>query len=82
MHHHEINAMQPEKVFAFKTDDSAYPKLAFCARGGEWKVLEPSDKAYKETRHPVLQTMADDWHTLPIFMHAQTADRNWMQMPP
>ena len=80
---HEIWAMNLEKVFAYRTQESIHPKLAFCSTGTLWKVMEPSDKAYGESRRPVLQPMATlDWRALDIFANARFVEESWMRVFP
>ena len=81
MEHLEIAAMELEKVFALRTEDSGSPKLAFCTTTGtRWKVMDPTDKVYKNTRNPALQDMSSNWRTMPLFLQAQTVSENWMRM--
>ena len=80
---HEVWAMELEKVFAYRTQESIHPKLAFCSTGTLWKVMEPSDKAYGESRRPVLQPMATlDWRGVDIFANARFVEESWMRVFP
>jgi hypothetical protein len=84
--HLEIAAMKLEKVFALRThywddmEDFGSPKLAFCTTGPTWKILDPTQASYKNTRLPGLRCMAADWRLEPLFLQAQTQGRNWMRM--
>lgn len=89
MEHLEINAMELEKVFAVRRADSGSPQLAFCTTGTTWKMMEPAEKVYKNTRLPGLQDissnmqgMSSNWRTDPLFLQATTSTlgRNWMRM--
>ena len=80
MEHLEIAAMELEKVFALRTADSGSPKLAFCTTGTRWKMLDPTQKVYKNTRLPGLRDMPSNWRMDPLFLQAQTLGRNWMRM--
>ena len=76
----EIAFFELEKVFALRTADSGSPKLAFCTTRTGWKILNPTQTSYKNTRLPGLQEMSSDWRTEPLFLQAQTLSRNWMRM--
>ena len=80
MEHLEIAAMELEKVFAVRTADSGSPKLALCTTGTRWKMLDPTQKNYKNTRLPGLRDMSSNWRTEPLFLQPQTLGRNWMRM--
>ena len=80
MEHLEIAAFELEKVFALRTADSGSPKLAFCTTRTGWKILNPTQTSYKNTRLPGLQEMSSDWRTEPLFLQAQTLSRDWMRM--
>jgi hypothetical protein len=76
----EIAAMGLEKVFALRTAVSGSPKLAFCTTGTTWKILDPTQASYKNTRLPGLRGMPSDWRLEPLFLQPQTPGRNWMRM--
>jgi len=80
MEHLEIAAMELEKVFALRTADSGSPKLALCTTGTRWKMLDPTQSNYKNTRLPGLRDMSSNWRSEPLFLQPQTLDRNWMRM--
>ena len=81
MEHPEIAALELEKVFAWREADRGSPKLAFCTiTGTRWKMLDPTQKTYKNTRLPALQDMSSNWRTIPLFLQAQTLGENWMRM--
>ena len=80
MEHLEITAMELEKVFALRTADSGPPQLAFCTTGTGWKVMDPTQKNYKNTRLPCLRDMSSNWRTEPLLLQPKTLDRNWMRM--
>ena len=80
MEHLEIAAMELEKVFALRTEDSGPPQLAFCTTGTTWKVMDPSQATYNNTRLPVLRDMATNWRRDPLFLRAQTHETNWMRI--
>jgi len=80
MEHLEIAAMGLEKVFALRTAVSGSPKLAFCTTGTTWKILDPTQTNYKNTRLPGLRGMSSDWRLEPLFLQPQTPGRNWMRM--
>ena len=80
MEHPEIAAMELEKVFALRTADSGFPKLALCTTGTSWKMLGPTQKNYKNTRLPGLRDMSSNWRTEPLFLQPQTLGRTWMRM--
>ena len=75
----EIAAMDLEKVFALRTADSEDPKLAVCTTGTTWKMMEPTQANYKNTRNPGLRAMSSDWRTEPLFLQSLTLSENWMQ---
>ena len=54
MEHLEIAAMELKKVFALRTADSGSPKLALCTTGTRWKMMDPTQTKYKNTRLPGL----------------------------
>ena len=86
MEHLEIAAMVLEKVFALRTADSGSPKLAFCTTSTGWKILDPTQGRYKNTRLPGLQVMSSNWRTEPLFLQAQALGSSliscssWMRM--
>ena len=88
MEHLEITAMELEKVFALRRADSGSPQLAFCTTGTTWKIMDPTQKVYKNTRLPGLQDissnmqgMSSNWRTDQRFLQATTTlGRNWMRM--
>ena len=80
MEHLEIAAMELEKVFALRTATSGSPKLALCTTCTTWKMLDPTQKVYKNTRLPGLRDMPSNWREDPLFLQAQTLGRNWMRM--
>ena len=61
--------MNLEKVFAYRTENSGPPKLAFCTKGIEWATLNPTENNYKNTRNPGLQDMFSNGRTEPFFLH-------------
>ena len=79
MERFEIEAMELEKVFALRRVDSEPPELALCTTGTSWKVMEPTQKNYKNTRRPALRDMSSNWRTEPLLLQAGTLDRNWMR---
>ena len=82
MEHLEIAAMDLEKVFAVRTIRSGSPKLAFCTTATTWKMLDPTQKHYKNTRLPSLPAHVSDWRTEPLFLQPQSVDSNWMPLQP
>ena len=80
MEHFEIAAMELEKVFALRTADSGPPQLALCTTGTRWKVMDPTQKNYKNTRLPGLRDMSSNWRTEPLLLQPRTLDTNWMRM--
>ena len=80
MEHFEIAAMELENVFALRTADSGPPQLALCTTGTTWKVMDPSQKNYKNTRLPGLRDMSSNWRTEPLLLQPRTLDTNWMRM--
>ena len=89
MEHFEIIVLELENVFALRRADSGSPQLAFCTTGTTWKMMEPAEKVYKNTRLPGLQDissnmqgMSSNWRTDPLFLQATTSTlgRNWMRM--
>ncbi len=80
MEHFEIAAMELEKVFALRTADSGPPQLALCTTGTTWKVMDPTQKNYKNTRLPGLRDMSSNWRTEPLLLQPRTLDTNWMRM--
>ena len=79
MEHLEIAAMELEKVFALRTADSGSPELALCTTGTRWKMMNPTQKNYKNTRLPGLRDMSSNWRTEQVFLQPQTLGRNWMR---
>ena len=75
----EIQAMELDKVFALRRVASGSPELALCTTGASWKVMEPSQKNYTDTRRPALRVMSSNWRTEPLLLQAGTLDRNWMR---
>ena len=75
----EIQAMELDKVFALRRVASGSPELALCTTGASWKVMEPTQKNYKDTRRPALRVMSSNWRTEPLLLQAGTLDRNWMR---
>ena len=67
MEHHEIAAMDLEKVFALREEHAGPTKLAFCTKGTGWSVMAPTQKEYRNTRQPALRHVAADWRTEPLF---------------
>ena len=80
MEHLEIAAMELEKVFALRTALSGPPVLAFCATDTTWKMLDPTQKNYKNTRLPGIRDMPTNWRTEALFLQSSCLDSNWMQM--
>ena len=80
MEHHEIAALELEKVFALRETYRGSPNLAFCQNGARWKMLDPTQKTYTNTRRPALQDMSSNWRTKPFFRQAQTLGENCMRM--
>ena len=79
--HREIAALDLEKVFALREADSGLPQLAFCTTTGtRWTILDPTEKAYKNTRKLALLDISSDWRTMPLFLQAKTVDENLMRM--
>ena len=76
----EIAAMQLEKVFALRTETFGYPKLAFCTTCTTWKMLDPTQTHYKNTRLPGLQDMWSNWRENELFLQARTLGTNWLRM--
>ena len=76
----EIAAMQLEKVFALRTETFGSPKLAFCTTCTTWKMLDPTQTHYKNTRLPGLQDMWSNWRENELFLQARTLGTNWMRM--
>ena len=75
----QIEAMELEKVFALRRGDAGSAQLARCTTGMGWKVMEPTQKVYKNTRVPPLQDMDSNWRAEPLLTQAKTLDRNWMR---
>ena len=81
MEQRQIDAMDIEKVFALKSsEDFESHKIAFCTRGTSWTLMDPTQKNYKNTRHPALEEMDGDWRAERVFVHAKTVDKNWMRV--
>ena len=76
----QIAAMQLEKVFALRTETFGYPKLAFCTTCTTWKMLDPTQTHYKNTRLPGLQDMWSNWRENELFLQARTLGTNWLRM--
>ena len=76
----QIAAMDIDKVFALRTEDYGLPKLAVCTTGTTWKVLDPNQAVYKNSRKPGLQDMYSNWRTDPLLSHPQVVPANWMRM--
>ena len=80
MESREIAAMELEKVFALRTEESGSPKLALCTTGATWAIFDPSQKRYKDTSLPALEDMSSNWRTEPLFLQSQMVGRNWMRL--
>ena len=88
MEHLEIKVMELEKVFALRRANFGSPQLAFCTPGTTWKMMDPTQNVYKNTRLPGLQDissnmqgMSSNLRTDPLFLQATTMlGRNWMRM--
>ena len=81
MEQRQIDAMDIERVFALKSsEDFESHKIAFCTRGTSWTLMDPTQKNYKNTRHPALEEMDGDWRAERVFVHAKTVDKNWMRV--
>ena len=80
MEHLEIAAMDLEKVFALRTKHSGSPTLALCTTSTTWKMLDPTQRIYKNTRLPGLRDMPSNWRMDPLFLQAKTCGSNWMQI--
>jgi len=92
MENPEIDAMDLEKVFALRTADSGSPKLALCTTGTSWKMMEPTQAKYKNSRLPGLHDgctsskpspligKSSNWRTDALFLQAQMAPANWMRL--
>ena len=48
--------------------------------GTRWKMLDPTQTYYKNTRLPGLRDMSSNWRTEPLFLQPQTLGRTWMEM--
>jgi hypothetical protein len=82
MEHLQIAAMELKKVFALRMADSGSPTLALCTTGTTWKMMDPTQTKYTNTRRPALRDMSSNWRTDPIFLQTQTLGRNWMRCVP
>ena len=80
MENREIAKMELEKVFALRDAENASPKLAVCTTGTRWKMMNPTQAHYKDSRKQGLRDMPSNWRMEPLFMQPKTAPRNWLRM--